>query len=195
MTRIQKKKPSHLAISASKKNAGVADQFMSSSDSATLVAARVEANLGSYFRLVAHNGTCCIQIIGSPRGLFKQRRANIRLAVNDIVLVSGIAAGPCEIVCRLEKADAHSLHKDGKIHTLVYRSASALETVEEDDIFELADGESPGATTYGESPGATTYGESPGATTCGESPGATTCGESPGATTSDTSPEVNVDSI
>ena len=178
MTRIQKKKPSHLAISASKKNAGVADQFIRSSESAaTLVAARVEANLGSYFRLVAHNGSCCIQVIGSPRGLFKQRRADIRLAVNDIVLVSGLAtSGTCEIVCRLDKSDAHSLHKDGKIHTLVYRSASALETVEEDDIFEL-----------------------PGATTCGELPEdsqrATTCGESPGATTSDTSPEVNIDSI
>jgi hypothetical protein len=139
MTRIQKKKPSHLAISASKKNAGVADQFRSSSDSPTLVAARVEANLGSYFRLVAHNGSCCIQVIGSPRGLFKQRRADIRLAVNDIVLVSGLSerfTGNCEIVCRLEKADAHSLHKDGKIHTLVYRPTSALETVEEDDLFE-----------------------------------------------------------
>jgi hypothetical protein len=151
MTRIQKKKPSHLAVSASKKNAGVASQFMSSDTGTGFVAARVEANLGSYFRLVAHNGTCCIQVIGSPRGLFKQRRADIRLAVNDIVLVSGLATmGTCEIVCRLEKADAHSLHKDGKIHTLVYRSASALETVEEDDIFESP--ESTKATTYGESP-------------------------------------------
>ena len=131
-----KKTMSKVAQSAANKNKTVLAQL---SDEA--IFARVNANLGSYFRLTVPDGTKTIELLGSPRGLFKQRKAQIRFARDDIVVLSSMpsrASEISEIIALLGKKDAQQLYKDGRIHKNVYQAPPAFGAVEapEDDFFD-----------------------------------------------------------
>ena len=123
-----------MAKSASMKNASVVMKLTDDS-----VIARIDANLGSYFRLTYHDSTKPVQILGSPRGLFKQRKAQIRFSANDLVVLSGIPAGSSEIseiIALLSKKDAQDLYKDGRIHTSIYTTPQIDGVKVEDDLFD-----------------------------------------------------------
>ena len=112
-------KKNQMAISAEKKNKDLVMKIIGGKEA---VFARIDANLGSYFRLTIHNGNTPIQILGSPRGLFKQRKAQIRFSRNDIVLLECMPTGSTisEIVGLVSKAEAKELYKEGRIHKAVY---------------------------------------------------------------------------
>jgi hypothetical protein len=132
-----KKTISKMAKSASKKNTAVITNL--SDDS---IIARIDANLGSYFRLTYHDNTKTIQILGSPRGLFKQRKAQIRFSANDFVVLSGIPSASSEIseiIALLSKKDAHDLYKDGRIHSSIYTTGQKEGVSPEDDFFDYTE--------------------------------------------------------
>lgn len=135
-----KKTMSKVAQSAANKNKTVVAQL---GDEA--IFARVNANLGSYFRLTVHDGAKTVELLGSPRGLFKQRKAQIRFARDDIVILSSMpsrASEISEIIALLGKKDAQQLYKDGRIHKSVYQAPPAFgaaETDEADDFFDYTD--------------------------------------------------------
>lgn len=134
-----KKTISKMAKSASKKNSAVITNL--SEDS---IIARIDANLGSYFRLTYHDNTKPIQILGSPRGLFKQRKAQIRFSANDLVVLSGIPSASSdisEIIALLSKKDAQDLYKDGRIHSSIYTTGQKEGVSEEDNFFDYAEAE------------------------------------------------------
>jgi hypothetical protein len=135
-----KKTLSKVAQSATKKNTAV---LMNLDEMPGAVIARIDANLGSYFRLTYHNGETTTQILGSPRGLFKQRKAQIRFSRDDIVVISSVpsrASDITEIIALLSKKDAQDLYTKGRIHKNVYSAPSAWSAVEsaavEDDLFD-----------------------------------------------------------
>jgi len=133
-----KKTISKVAQSASKKNTAVVSQL---GDDA--IFARVDSNLGSYFRLTCYDGIKMVEILGSPRGLFKQRKAQIRFARDDIVVLSNMpsrASEISEIIALLGKKEAQDLYKDGRIHKSVYQTPSLAEEVT-DDIFDYTGAE------------------------------------------------------
>lgn len=134
-----KKTMSKVAQSASNKNKTVVAKL---GDEA--IFARVNANLGSYFRLTVHDGEKTIELLGSPRGLFKQRKAQIRFARDDIVILSSMpsrASEISEIIALLCKKDAQQLYKDGRIHKNVYQAPPSFGAAEapEDDFFDYTD--------------------------------------------------------
>jgi hypothetical protein len=119
-----KKTMSKVAQSASNKNKTVVAQLGAES-----IFARVNSNLGSYFRLTVHDGEKTIELLGSPRGLFKQKKAQIRFARDDIVVLSSMpsrASEISEIIALLGKKDAQQLYKDGHIHKSVYQAPPAF---------------------------------------------------------------------
>lgn len=132
-----KKTISKVAQSASKKNTEVVARL-----GAEAVFARVNANLGSYFRLTCFDGVKEIEILGSPRGLFKQRKAQIRFGRDDIVVLSSLpsrASEISEIIALLDKKDAQKLYNDGRIHKSVYQAPHSFgegEVTVSDDIFD-----------------------------------------------------------
>lgn len=131
-----KKTISKVAQSASKKNTAVVSQL---GDDA--IFARVDSNLGSYFRLSCYDGIKMVEILGSPRGLFKQRKAQIRFARDDIVVLSNMpsrASEISEIIALLGKKEAQDLYKDGRIHKSVYQTPSLAEETSE-DIFDYTE--------------------------------------------------------
>ena len=133
-----KKTISKVAQSASKKNTAVVSQL---GDDA--IFARVDSNLGSYFRLTCYDGIKMVEILGSPRGLFKQRKAQIRFARDDIVVLSNMpsrASEISEIIALLGKKEAQDLYKEGRIHKSVYQTPSLAEEVT-DDIFDYTGAE------------------------------------------------------
>jgi hypothetical protein len=136
-----KKTMSKVAQSASKKNTIVVSQLDTMPDA---VFARIGSNLGSYFRLTCHNGVNTVELLGSPRGLFKQRRAQIRFARDDIVVLSGMpshASDITEIIALLGKKEAQQLYKDGRIHKSIYQTPPSIgETApNDDDVFDYTD--------------------------------------------------------
>jgi hypothetical protein len=131
-----KKTISKVAKSASKKNTEVVAQL-----GADAIFARVTANLGSYFRLTCHDGEKTVEILGSPRGLFKQRKAQIRFTRDDIVVLSSMPSRGSEIseiIALLSKKDAQELYKDERIHASVYNAPPSFGAEEAvgDDIFD-----------------------------------------------------------
>lgn len=133
-----KKTLSKVAQSASKKNTAVVSQLGEDA-----IFARVDSNLGSYFRLSSYDGIKMVEILGSPRGLFKQRKAQIRFARDDIVILSSMpsrASEISEIIALLSKKEAQDLYKDGRIHKSVYQTPSLAEEASE-DIFDYAEAE------------------------------------------------------
>ena len=136
-----KKTISKVAKSASKKNTEAVAGL-----GADAVFARVTANLGSYFRLTCFDGIKEIEILGSPRGLFKQRKAQIRFARDDIVVLSSMPSRGSEIseiIALLDKKDAQQQFKDNRIHKSVYQAPSfgADGEVVGDDIFDRSEEE------------------------------------------------------
>jgi hypothetical protein len=122
-----KKTISKVAQSASKKNATVVSQL---GDDA--IFARVDSNLGSYFRLSCHDGIKMVEILGSPRGLFKQRKAQIRFSRDDIVILSSMPSRSSEIteiIALLGKKEAQELYNDGRIHKNVYQAPLSFGTI------------------------------------------------------------------
>ena len=132
-----------MAQSAQKKNASLIASI--TDDSGETLFARIDANIGSYFRLTIHNGSTTTQLLGSPRGLFKQRRAQVRFATNDIVLLSGMPAGSSqvsEIIGLLDKASAQDLFKQGRIHKSVYTPLDPTGmTTADEDLFDYGEAE------------------------------------------------------
>jgi hypothetical protein len=135
-----KKMMSKVAQSASNKNKMVVSQLGEDA-----IFARVNSNLGSYFRLTVHDGEKMVELLGSPRGLFKQRKAQIRFARDDIVVLSSMpsrASEISEIIALLAKKDAQELYKDGRIHKNVYQTPPAFGAAppeEADDFFDYTD--------------------------------------------------------
>lgn len=127
-----------MAISAEKKNKDLVMKIIGGKET---VFARIDANLGSYFRLTIHNGNTPIQILGSPRGLFKQRKAQIRFSRNDIVLLECMPTGSTisEIVGLVSKAEAKELYKEGRIHKAVYSEEDVSDFFEQEE--EVTDAE------------------------------------------------------
>lgn len=127
-----------MAISAEKKNKDLVMKIIGGKEA---VFARIDANLGSYFRLTIHNGNTPIQILGSPRGLFKQRKAQIRFSRNDIVLLECMPTGSTisEIVGLVSKAEAKELYKEGRIHKAVYSEEDVSDFFEQEE--EVTDAE------------------------------------------------------
>jgi len=82
-----KKRTSAFRKSAHQKNDAVIREIFRD-DATPPLFARVSGNNGHYFRLTIHDGGQTLEILGSPRGLFKARRANIRFSTNDIVVLS-----------------------------------------------------------------------------------------------------------
>jgi len=134
-------KSNRISCSVEKKNSQMVDKIISGSTE--FIFGRVEANLGSYFRLVVQ-GTgsgagagagagAATTILASPRGLFKQRKAQMRFSKGDIVIVSASASAGSsisEIIGRLPPAAVQELRKAGRIH-----SSIVAESVT-DDIFD-----------------------------------------------------------
>ena len=135
-----KKTISKVAKSAEKKNA---DAISNLGEDA--VFARVNANLGSYFRLTCHDGDKTVELLGSPRGLFKQKKAQIRFARDDIVVLSSMPARGSDIsqiIALIGKKDAQQLYKDGRIHKSVYQAPPSFGAEGEpvsDDIFDRSE--------------------------------------------------------
>lgn len=99
--------------------------------------ARVEKNLGSYFKLIYHDGsTLHVDIQGEPRGIFSARgKVRVKIAAGDIVLLEGVQRLPeakargktliVEIIGRLNKKEAQHLYRAKRIHKQVYGSSGA----------------------------------------------------------------------
>ena len=141
-----KKTMNKVAQSAVKKN-NMISVSIEKGEMPDAVFARIDSNLGSYFRLTYHDAEKekSIQILGSPRGLFKQRKAQIRFSTDDIVILSSVptrGTDISEIIALLDKKDAQDFYKKGLIHKSVYNapdrfglSGKVTETVV-DDIFD-----------------------------------------------------------
>lgn len=136
-----------MAQSAQKKNASLITQVTENNYSGETIFARIDANIGSYFRITVHDEKtkATAQILGSPRGLFKQRRAQVRFATNDIVVLSGMPAGSSqvsEIIGLLDKASAQDLFKQGRIHKSVYTPLDPTGmTTADEDLFDYGEAE------------------------------------------------------
>jgi hypothetical protein len=136
-------KTNRLAKSARAKNAklvaGLADE-----DVGYTTFARVEANLGPKFRLVIYDleDKRVIKVFGSPRGLFKTKKAGMQFGVNDIVLLStSPKEGELgEIIGRIDRKEARPLYKDGRIHESVFASVDFFSASAGKDSKGAADG-------------------------------------------------------
>lgn len=135
-----KKTMSKVAQSAANKNKTVVSQLGEGA-----IFARVNSNLGSYFRLSCHDGVKMVELLGSPRGLFRNRKSQIRFSRDDIVVLSSMpsrASEISEIIALLGKKDAQDLYKEGRIHKGVYQAPpSFTSTAEapEGDFFDYTD--------------------------------------------------------
>lgn len=120
-----KKRTSAFSKSAHQKNDTVIREIFREDGTPPLFA-RVSGNNGHYFRLTIHDGGQTLEILGSPRGLFKTRRANIRFSTNDIVVLSKMPETTSkqqqihEIIALLDRESAQSLYDSGRIHKSVY---------------------------------------------------------------------------
>ena len=97
--------------------------------------ARVEKNLGSYFKLIYHDGTALhLDIQGEPRGIFSARgKVRVKISAGDIVLLEGVQRLPeakargktliVEIIGRLSKKEAQHLYRAKRIHKQIYGSS------------------------------------------------------------------------
>lgn len=109
--------------------------------------ARVEKNLGSYFKLIYHDGSALhLDIQGEPRGIFSARgKVRVKISAGDIVLLEGVqrlseakARGKTlivEIIGRLSKKEAQHLYRAKRIHKHVY-SSDGGDAGELDDLFD-----------------------------------------------------------
>jgi hypothetical protein len=135
-----KKRTSAFSKSAHQKNDAVIREIFRD-DGAPPLFARVSGNNGHYFRLTIHDGSQTLEILGSPRGLFKTRRANIRFSTNDIVVLSKMPESSSkqqqihEIIALLDKESAQSLYDTGRIHKSVYVAPDPTGAEDNSDAF------------------------------------------------------------
>ena len=120
------KKRGAAASSALKANGRAVSAAMTSSDT---LFARVDARLGTYFRLCKNDGSMCQ---GSPRGLFTSR--NMPMSRGDIVILEASSTHVHEIIGRLSKEEAATLYAAKRLSKEVYCS----EEGEQDELFEYA---------------------------------------------------------
>jgi hypothetical protein len=113
--------------------------------------ARVEKNLGSYFKLVYHDGETVQDLTGEPIGLFrrvgKMSNCSYKITCGDIVLLEGVQKKTygrplvVEIKAVLDKKVAQKLYRAQRIHESVYRGT---EQKEGDDLFDYGEAEEEG---------------------------------------------------
>ena len=127
-----------LAKSASQKNSILVSAIV---DGKETIFARIEANLGPQFRIVAfdHSKNRVIQAFGISR----KAKKHLPIEINDLVLLSALPKDGevGEIVGRIGRKEARPLFKDGRIHDSVYTPAQLFGAVSEplDDVFEDAE--------------------------------------------------------
>jgi hypothetical protein len=135
-----KKRTSAFSKSAHKKNDAVIREIFRD-DATPPLFARISGNNGHYFRLTIHDGGQTLEILGSPRGLFKARRANIRFSTNDIVVLNKMPEATSkqqqihEIIALLDRESAQSLYDSGRIHKSVYLAPDPTGTQDNSDAF------------------------------------------------------------
>ena len=135
-----KKRTSAFSKSAHQKNDAVIREIFRD-DATPPLFARVSGNNGHYFRLTIHDGGQTLEILGSPRGLFKTRRANIRFSTNDIDVLSKMPDTTSkqqqihEIIALLDRESAQSLYHSGRIHKSVYVAPDPTGTQDNSDAF------------------------------------------------------------
>lgn len=117
----QKQAPmSRLAKSADKKNTILVSAIVDGKES---IFARIEANLGPQFRIVAfdHEKKRVITAFGISRK--PKRQMNIE--INDLVLLSVLPkeGEVGEIIGRIGRKEARPLYNEGRIHETVYTQA------------------------------------------------------------------------
>lgn len=144
-------KMNRLAKSARAKNAQLVAKL--ADDVGDMFFARVEANLGPKFRLVHFDPIKkrVVKVFGSPRGLFRSKKADMQFGVNDIVLISTSPAEGelCEMVGRIDRKDARPLYKAGHIHESIFASVDFFSAGKElkgasdglDDLFDYGEDE------------------------------------------------------
>ena len=136
-----KKRTSAFSKSAHQKNDAVIREIFREDAGSTALFARVSGNNGHYFRLTIHEGGQTLEILGSPRGLFKTRRANIRFSTNDIVVLSKMPESTSkqqqihEIIALLDRESAQSLYDTGRIHKSVYVAPDPTGAEDNSDAF------------------------------------------------------------
>lgn len=135
-------KKGRLAVSAENKNNRLISVIMKDSES-TPIFARIEANLGPCFRMVFYDreARTCKQIMGEPRGLFRQRKARIRFATGDLVILSEIPTGSVkmtEIIGHVQPEEAQELYESGRIHKDIYNSSKDDSATEQDQLFDFS---------------------------------------------------------
>lgn len=135
-----KKRTSAFSKSAHQKNDAVIREIFRD-DATPPLFARVSGNNGHYFRLTIHDGGQTLEILGSPRGLFKARRANIRFSTNDIVVLSKMPESTSkqqqihEIIALVDRESAQSLYDSGRIHKSVYVAPDPTGAEDNSDAF------------------------------------------------------------
>ena len=135
-----KKRTSAFSKSAHQKNDTIIREIFRD-DTTQHLFARVSGNNGHYFRLTIHDGDQTLEILGSPRGLFKTRRANIRFSTNDIVILSKMPETTSkqqqihEIIALLDRESAQSLYDSGRIHKSVYVAPDPTGAEDNSDAF------------------------------------------------------------
>jgi hypothetical protein len=131
---------SRLAKSAAAKNTALVKDIMT--DATGTVFARVEANLGPKFRVAIFNTSSrtVFTAFGSPRGLFRQKKAGVRFQTNDIVVLSSLPGVNelCEIVGLIERKEASQLYKDGRIDKVIFTpvETETSDKAASEDIFD-----------------------------------------------------------
>ena len=132
----QKQAPmSRLAKSADKKNTILVSAIVDGKES---IFARVEANLGPQFRIVAfdHEKKRVITAFGISRKPKKQ----MNIEINDLVLLSVLPKDGevGEIIGRIGRKEARPLYNEGRIHEVVYTQAQLFGVVDDGlhDVFE-----------------------------------------------------------
>jgi len=129
-----------LAKSASNKNSVLVSAIV---DGKETIFARIEANLGPQFRIVAfdHSKNRVIQAFGISR----KAKKHLPIEINDLVLLSAMPKDGevGEIVGRISRKEARPLLKEGRIHSMVFTPADLFGVVNEplNDIFEDAEAE------------------------------------------------------
>lgn len=135
-----KKRTSAFSKSAHQKNDAVIQEIFRE-DATQHLFARVSGNNGHYFRLTIHDDDQTFEILGSPRGLFKTRRANIRFSTNDIVVLSKMPETTSkqqqihEIIALVDRESAQSLYDSGRIHKSVYVAPDPTGAEDNSDAF------------------------------------------------------------
>lgn len=135
----------HLAVSAENRNEKTVDEILRGENESPVFFGRIEANLGSYFRIILHDGITSRTAQASPRGLFKQRKAQIRFFIGDIVALEGNMDAKMteaeraarkgnvyEIVAKFSKKEANYLFKNKRLHESVYKQNKN----EDDELFD-----------------------------------------------------------